>query len=433
MPAFQFQARDASGGRTSGIVEAVDASGAATLVADRGLIPIRIEAQAAAVRDSRPEGASEAASRGGETPESFDRIVRQLFPGRRAVKDVEVQLMTRELHAMQRAGVPLMRALQLLRESTANPALAESLRRVSNDLDSGVDLATAFERERERSGIFSPYYVSVVRIGEQTGRLDDALLNLSKQLQFQRETREQITAALRYPSFVVVAMGVALVVINLFVLPQFEHVFKSMHAQLPAITQMLLWGSRVFVKIWPLVLAGLVGAYFAWRAWVQTVSGRRAWDRFLLKLPIIGDLLKRTSVSRFAVSLSTALRSGVPVAHSLTIVAQTIGIVPYAEAVEGMRARVERGESLRTSTAATGMFPLVLQQVISVGEETGSLEELLGEIGEHYQTEVSYALSKLSARIEPILIVMLGVMVLILALGVFLPMWEMSRASMGGR
>lgn len=425
MPSFRYEARDRQGQRTTGLLEAPDASGVAAMMGERGLIPLRIVAEkgAAAPRTATVAAATE----GGKS------VFESLSFGRRKVSDVELQLMTRELHAMLKAGVPIMRALQLLQESTRNPAVADTVRRIAGDLDSGLELATAMDRERLRTGVFEPYFVSLVRIGEETGRLEEGLLNLSKHLQFLRETREMVQSALRYPMFVIVAMLAAIVVVNLYVLPQFEKVFKGMNAKLPSLTVFLLETSRVFVKGWPIMLVASVAAVFAFKAWKRSASGAEVWDRLLLRMPIVGDILQRTALARFATSLATALRSGVPVAQALTIVAETIGSRPYAQAVEGMRARVERGDSLRAAAAVSGMFPPVLQQVISVGEETGALDELLGEIGAHYQGEVTYALSKLGARVEPILIVVLGAVVLVLALGVFMPMWEMGRASMGGK
>ena len=441
MANFRYDSRDASGRANSGTIEAVDARGVASLLAEQGLIPLRIVETDAPATGRKPSTVKDSigsrANLATDTPGfSLDTLTAFLPAAlrpkpRRRVSDVELQLMTRELQAMLKAGVPIMRSLALLKESSANPAMADALGRIANDLDSGLDLATAMDREADRSRLFAPYYVSLVRVAEATGRLDQGLLSLSKHLQFLRETREQVNAALRYPIFVLIATFAAIVIVNLFVLPQFERVFKGMNARLPVLTDLLLTSSRLFVVGWPILLILGLGLSLAYRVWTESAAGSEWRDRWLLKLPIVGGIVRRTSLSRFAVSLATALRSGVPVAQALTIVSETVGNRIYAIAIEGMRARVERGESLRAASAISGMFPPVLQQVISVGEETGALEELLAEIGSHYQSEVEYEISKLSARIEPILIVMLGAIVLVLALGVFMPMWEMGRASLG--
>lgn len=458
MPAFKYESRDRNGRALSGTLEANDASGVAASLAQQGMIPLRIvpmepskaaRAQQAAASASGAAAAAamnlaasksaarKSAQRNPANPEiRLDALLAFLPPAlrpgpRRRVSDVELQLMTRELAAMLKAGVPIMRSLALLQESSSNVSLADSLGNIANDLDSGLELAVAMERESQRSRLFPSFYVSMIRVAEATGRLEEGLLSLARQLQFLRETREQVSAALRYPTFVLTATFGAVAIVNIFVIPQFERVFKGMNAKLPLLTQVLLSTSKLFVTGWPFLLAGVLASVVGWRVWVGTPRGSHWRDRMILKLPIVGDIVRRISLSRFATSLATALRSGVPVAQALTIVAETIGNKVFSEGVETMRSRVERGESLRAAGAMTGLFPPVLQQVISVGEETGALEELLGEIGTHYQSEVEYAIGKLSARIEPILIVLLGAIVLVLALGVFMPMWEMGRASLG--
>ncbi len=448
MPTFRYDAKDSAGRAASGTLEANDASAAAAMLFDQGRIPIRIVAAGGrASGDAGARPANSAAARNAGTrsaaPSSAPAgddvmagLLAMLPPAlrplpRKRVSDVELQLMTRELQAMLKAGVPILRALALLQDSAANPALAAALGRLSADLDSGLELATAMERESQRSRLFAPYYVSIVKVAEATGRLEQGLARLAKHLQFLRVTREQVTAALRYPMFVILAAVIAISIVNIFVIPQFEKVFKGMKAQLPPLTEFLLGSSKLFVHGWPVLLLLVIGGVVGYRMWAHSPKGAEQRDRLMLAMPIVGDILKRTSLARFATSFATALQSGVPVAQALTIVSETIGNLPYANAVEAMRTRVERGEALRVAVGASGLFPPVLQQVISVGEETGALDELLGEIGEHYQSEVEYAISRLSARIEPILIVVLGAIVLVLALGVFMPMWEMGRASMG--
>lgn len=444
MTTFVYEARDTTGQRIEGQLEAETPSAAAVALIGQGRTPIRIKvdprAQPGRAAPARPAPARALSAMVDAVPAAANDSARPfdfLPPGlrpqpRRRVSDMELQMVTRELQAMLRAGVPIMRALSLLRESASNRFLAESIRKLEIDLDSGLELATALEREAQRSRLFDGYYVSIVRVAEATGQLEQGLARLCAHLQFQRTTREQVLAALRYPSFVVVAAVVAVTIINLFVIPQFARVFTSMRAELPALTQMLLAISRGFVSGWPALLAGALGTFAAYRIWVSKERGALQRDALLLRLPIAGDIVRRIALSRFATSLANALRSGVPVAQALSIVAETVGSRPYQRAVEAMRTSVERGESLRVAVAASGLFPALLQQVVTIGEETGSLDELLAEMGQHYQTEVEHEISRLAARIEPVLIVVLGAIVLVLALGVFLPMWEMGRAATGG-
>ena len=268
-----------------------------------------------------------------------------------------------------------------------------------------------------------------MRIGETTGRLEECLLRLSKHLQFLRATKEQLLAAIRYPAFVILAAVLAIVVINIFVIPQFEKVFRGLNAELPMLTKILLGMSKFIVTSWPLLLLATGAAVFGARSWLATSAGSALWDEWKLKLPIAGEIVRRTCLARFCISFSVALRSGVPLTQALGIVADNVGNHRFCKCIQAMRGHVEHGESVKQAAAKAGIFPNSLVQVIAVGEETGALAELLEELGTYFQSEVEYELSRLTARLEPILITVLGGVVLVLALGVFLPMWELGRAS----
>jgi MSHA biogenesis protein MshG len=270
----------------------------------------------------------------------------------------------------------------------------------------------------------------MVRVGEMTGRLEEVFLRLFDHLEFDRDMRQRVKTAMRYPSFVVTAMILAMVVVNIFVIPQFEKVFASFHAELPLMTRILIGTSRFTVQYWPalaLLVAGVVGGFVSWTG---TPRGQLAWDRYKLRIPIAGKIIHKGTMSRFARSFALSLRSGVPIVQALTVVAQTVDNAYLAGRVEQMRDGVERGESiLRTSTNA-GVFTPIVLQMIAVGEESGSLDDLMDEIAQMYEREVDYELKTLSSQIEPILITFLGVMVLILALGIFLPIWDLGKAAL---
>jgi len=434
MQRFAYQSRDGSGTLASGELDADDSSGVAAQLRARGLTPVSIQATGAAAR--APSGSVGTSARGAPHPapglDDLGALVRHhLGMGRpkARVSDVELQLLTRELYAMMKAGVPIMRALGILTDSTSNPDLTAALQRISATLGSGVDFGTALEKETQQTGLFSPYYISIVRIGETTGRLEECLLRLSKHLQFLRATKEQLLAAIRYPAFVILAAVMAIVVINIFVIPQFEKVFRGLNAELPALTKFLLGMSGFIVTSWPMLIAAGAVAGFGVRGWLSTEGGAARWDRWKLKLPIAGEIVRRTCLARFCISFSVALRSGVPLTQALGIVADNVGNHRFAECIQAMRGHVEHGESVKTAAVKAGIFPNSLVQVIAVGEETGALAELLEELGTYFQSEVEYELSRLTARLEPILITVLGGVVLVLALGVFLPMWELGRAS----
>ncbi len=341
----------------------------------------------------------------------------------------DLMMFSRQMYTLMRSGIPINRAISALIESTRNAELVETLRDIQVDLESGRDLGSSLSRH---PGIFSTLYVSMIRVGENTGRLDESFLRVSQYLERERDTRERIKSALRYPVFVVVAISFALAVINLWVVPAFRRVFERANVELPLPTRILIATSDFFVANWPLLLLALVAVVVGFRAYVGTEQGRYRWDKAKLRLPIVGDLLNRAILGRFARSFSMALGAGVPLIQALTVVSRAVGNDYVGEHVAQMRTGIERGDSLTRTAAITGMFSPLVLQMLAIGEETGSVDQLLEEVAGFYEREVDYDLRNLSAVIEPILIVALGVMVLILALGVFLPMWELMNVARGG-
>ena len=402
MAYFAYKARDAAGVLVQGVLESADSGAAATQLARRGVVPIEIAPTAAP-----------AAQRESAAPAKAGRV-----------GDLELMLFCRQLYTLLKAGLPIMRGLTALQQSTADKNFAAILRDVRESLEAGRELSAAFARHPR---VFSPFYIHMVRIGETTGRLDEIFLRLFHHLEFEKFMREQVKSALRYPTFVIGSIAVAIVVINLFVIPAFAKVYKGFNAKLPWMTQLLIDFSAFIQAAWPLLLLGAVGAYFGFKAWTRRPAGRYRWDRLKLRIPIAGKIILKGTLSRFARGFSLATRSGVPVVQALAIVAQTVDNAFVGQKIDEMRAGVERGESLLRTATATGVFTPVVLQMLAVGEEAGALDELMQEIGDLYQREVEYELKTLSAQIEPILIVCLGALVLILALGVFLPIWDLGR------
>jgi MSHA biogenesis protein MshG len=236
---------------------------------------------------------------------------------------------------------------------------------------------------------------------------------------------------LRYPTFVIVVMAVALAVINLFVIPAFAKVYQGFGAKLPMITQWLIGFSNFTVSYWWVFVVVIVGVVIAFKSWVGTRAGRYSWDRLKLRIPIAGKIILKATLARFSRSLALALRSGVTAVQSLTLVAQVVDNAYLADRIEKMREGVERGESVLRTAIASGAFTPVALQMILVGEESGALDDMMDEVADMYTRETDYELKTLSAQIEPVLIVMLGVLVLLLALGVFLPIWDLGRAALG--
>jgi MSHA biogenesis protein MshG len=406
MPAFAYRGRNSSGAAVEGVLEGASAAAVADLLFGSGITPLEIKATAAKAV------AKEEGEKGGFA----------LFADK--IEHVDILLFTRQIYTLLKAGVPIMRALAGLQESSQNKSMKSVLGQVRESLDSGRELSISLARHPK---VFSSFYLSMVRVGEQTGRLEEVFLRLFDHMEFERFMREQVKSALRYPMFVVAAMAVAMFVVNIWVIPAFAKVFQGFNTELPLMTRVLIGISDFTVAWWHLLIAGVVAAVFAFRAWIGTAAGRYAWDRLKMRIPVAGKIVRKATLARFARSFALASRSGVPVIQALTTVAQTVDNTFIADKIERMRESVERGDSVLRSAIGTGVFTPVVLQMIAVGEESGSLDEMMEEIAGMYQSEVEYELKTLSQQIEPILIVMLGAMVLILALGIFLPLWDLGK------
>ena len=341
------------------------------------------------------------------------------------VSDVDVMLFSRQMYTLLKAGVPILRALAGLQESTANPTLAEVIGDLRVSLDAGRELSSALLRHPQ---IFGPFYVSVVRVGETTGQLDIAFDRLFHYIEFEKEIRDRIKTAVRYPLIVAVVIALAIGIVNFAVIPVFAKIFETSKVPLPLLTRVLIRTSDFFVNYWYVLAAVLIAAVVGFNAWKNTDAGRYAWDKAKLRIPLAGSIILRATLSRFARSISLAFAAGVPVVQTLSVVAQVVDNAFLGQRIEQMRDGVERGESiLRTATVA-GVFTPVVLQMIAVGEETGELDDLLGEVADMYEREVDYEIKNLATNIEPILTIVLGILILILALGVFLPIWGMGKA-----
>ena len=247
----------------------------------------------------------------------------------------------------------------------------------------------------------------------------------------ERETRKRVKSALRYPIMVISAMAIAMVVITMFVIPSFSSVFNKLGADLPFATQILIGISEFMQNWWHMLLAGLVLTYIGFSQFIKTDDGAVWWDRVKLKIPLLGSIFERVALARFSRSFSMMLSAGVPILSTLSIVAGSVGNFYIGRAITSMATGVERGEQLTNTAMQTGLFTPLVLQMMSVGEETGAIDKLLDEVADFYEQEVDYELKQLADAIEPILLVFLGALVLLLALGVFLPVWELSGAVSG--
>ncbi|MES2351049.1 MAG: type II secretion system F family protein [Pseudomonadota bacterium] len=407
MPFFAYKGRNARGELMQGVLEAADSGAVADQLFNTGVTPIEILVTKKAVT-----GNDEA-------------WWVKLFE--KKVTSMDVQLFSRQLYTLLKSGVPIMRGLAGLQESAVSKSFGKVIKDLRESLDSGRELSAAMRRH---PAVFSPFYLSMVRVGEMTGQLEEVFLRLFDHLEFDRDMRQRVKSATRYPTFVVFAMVAAMVVVNMFVIPAFVGVFASFHAELPLMTRILIGTSNFTVRYWPVMAVAGAGAFWGFRAWVGTAAGLYKWDKFKLGIPVAGKIVLKATMARFARSFALSSRSGVPIVQALTVVSQTVDNSYLCARVEQMRDGVERGDSILRTAAAAGVFTPVVLQMIAVGEESGSIDDLMDEIALMYEREVDYELKTLSAQIEPILITFLGIMVLVLALGIFLPIWDLGKAAL---
>jgi MSHA biogenesis protein MshG len=404
MPAFAYRGRDARGSLVTGKLEGASSGAVADQLLAIGVTPV----------DISPAGESAGAA----VPEWWRRLSAP------AITDVDVMLFSRQMYALLKAGVPILRALAGLQQSANNRSLAEVISDLRASLDAGRELSAAM---RSHPRVFSPFYISVIRIGETTGELDQSFNRMFAYIEFDKDIRDRIKAAVRYPLIVLVVIAAAVVIVNFAVIPAFAKLFEAQKVPLPVLTRLLIGMSNFFLAYWPVMLAGLAVAIFGGQTYLATERGRFWWDRHKLRLPLAGPIILRATLARFARGMALAVRAGVPIVQAMSVVAEVVANSYMAGRIRSMRDGIERGETVLRTATASGIFTPVVLEMVSVGEETGELDGLMTEVADMYEREVDYEIKNLAANLEPILTVALGVMVLIFALGVFLPIWGLGN------
>jgi type IV pilus assembly protein PilC len=406
MPRFAYRAVDPSGSVTQGVIEA-ETRGAAFVEIDRmGLIPL-------SVKEERTEGLN----------------MRELIGRYQRIKPDDLIFFTRQLQTIVRSGIPLIAGLRALEEQTANMRLKKAIREMWMDIDKGSSFSDALSKHR---GVFSDLYISMVRAGEVGGVLEDVLERLSGILEFQMKTKEMLKSAMRYPVMVTVGIVVAFFVLVTFVIPRFASLFKGFKMELPLPTRMMLSLNSLVQSYGLYMFAGLFLLALLLFFYSRTEGGRLAFDRLKLRIPIIGPILLKIAMSRFAYMFENMVRTGVPIMRALDIVARTVGNEYIAQKIVEIAGKIERGRGISKPLRESKIFPSLVVHLVSTGEETGSLETMLKEVSTHYDREVTYSISRLSAWIEPIMTVTLSILILFLALAVLLPWWNMMQAIRGG-
>ncbi len=401
MPIFLCRARDADGRPVAERLEAASAAEAAEVLEKRGLLPLSVHR----------ETASAVTAPGGGRPGLFARK-----PPLR-----EMALMTRQLSTLVRAGVVIHTALDTVAAECESPALKHALTQVTQEVLRGSSLSKALARH---PNIFDAPFVNSVEAGQLGGRLDVVLQRLAGYMEIANRRRAGVKAALRYPVIVMALFTAAFFFLIRFVVPQFFSLFSRFGQELPLPTRIMIGCHKAITTYgWmtALALAALVGL---WIAFVRSPGGRRLWDRVKLMLPIFGPLYGKTAISTFIQTFNTMNESGVPILHNLDIAGTSIGNTEIQAALRKAREGVERGEPLSKQMKEIPQFPPLVAQMFAVGEKSGRMNEVLDPLVVHYDAEIQHVIEGLTAAIEPILTVVMGALVLFLALGIFLPMWQ---------
>ncbi|OGW73607.1 MAG: hypothetical protein A3J81_03675, partial [Nitrospirae bacterium RIFOXYB2_FULL_43_5] len=354
MPTYSYKVRNQIGEIISGVIDAPNADSVAEQLFSKGYTPIKIEAE------------EETKSSGESGWQIFDKI-----------KDEDLIVFSRQLATLVTSGISFIRSLDTLAEQTKSRKLRKIIEEIRREVERGSSFSDALAKFPK---VFSTLYISMVKVGEEAGVLDDILNRLSSLLEHDATTRARVKAATRYPVIVIISMIIAFLVLTTFVVPKFASLYQSAKVELPFPTRVLIFLNKAIRVYWPLLLAAVAGVIFAFRGYIKTPSGRWNLDKFKLKVPIIGSVVEKTVMSRFARIFSTLYSSGIPMLHALDIVAGTLGNIIIARAVEVIKESVREGKGLAVPMASTMVFPPMVTQMVAVGEETGALDDMLTKV-----------------------------------------------------
>ncbi|MFQ5863940.1 MAG: type II secretion system F family protein [bacterium] len=399
MPSFEYRAINDAGTEVTDVMDAPNPSEVANRLEKLGYLPLRIEPKEAATRSASSSQKSK-------------------------VKQAQIIVFTRQLVTLLKAGVPLLSCLEALVEQTDNPALKEVIQKIYVDIESGISFSEAL---RKHPKVFSELYINSIKAGEMGGALDEVLKRLAQLMEHDQETRARVKSAMRYPIIVVVSLVIAFIALMMIVVPKFIALFEQVGAELPLPTKILIGMHFILANYWYIILATGLVILIAFLKYIKTEKGAYRWDYFKINAPIFGDLNLKTAMSRFTRMFETLNSSGLPILQTLEIAAKTVGNVVVGKEIEKAAYGIMQGEGIAAPLSQGNIFPPMVIRMIAIGEQSGSLDEMLLNVSKHYDTEVDYAVKNLTSMIEPILTVALGVIVLFLALAIFLPMWDLTK------
>lgn len=403
MPTFVYQGRNPEGLLVKGRRLAQSADNLSLQLLKEGIIPVSIS----------------------ETRERFNLIqfLRERLQGS-TISTEELSMFARQMHTLVKTGVPITAALRQLSENARTVRMSNALYGIVESLESGQDLATSMQAYPH---IFTPIMVNMIRVGQGGGHLDEAFLRLNQYLELESVALKKAKTAFRYPMLIMIMLFVAVIFINIFVVPTFSKVFIEGGIELPQSTKILIGFSNIFVNYWWLALLILAGIVFAIYKYLSKSEGRYKWHRFMLKIPIVGTILRRIILLRFAQSFAIVIYSGIPLVEGVRLVGQSINNDYAKQEILSMEEALQHGKTITQAAAATSLFTPLELQMLAVSEETGELAQMLDQVANFYRREVEYDLKRLNDLIEPILIIVLSLVVLGMAFSVYLPIWNMVK------
>ena len=399
MPIFIYKARDFNGVDHKGTIDTIDASRAARILSKKRLIITSISEK----KSSSP-------------------ILEKFIHG---VSFDEVVISTRQLATMIDSGLVLSEAVDILVNQQTNANFKKILEVISRDLKSGMDLASALKKH---PNVFSPLYCSLVKAGEEAGNLDIILTEMANNLERDREFRSRVRGAMIYPIMIITMMIIVMGVMMFFVVPRLTSLYTQSDIELPLPTRILIGSSEFFINYWWLLLGIVIVMALVFRKWVSTPEGKFNFDVFLLKVPLVGKVIRGTALTNFTRTFGLLTTAGVPILDSLTIVSEVIGNSVYRKALLESRLGVERGLTMSAQLQMSGVFPSIVSQMYKVGEETGKIDKVSFKLADYFESEADHLVKNLTVIIEPVILVVLGIGVAFLVLSIILPIYQLTTS-----
>ncbi|OGC23669.1 hypothetical protein A2291_04120 [candidate division WOR-1 bacterium RIFOXYB2_FULL_42_35] len=398
MTNFTYKARDKQGNMTTATVEAENEKSLARRLAAQGFTPVSI------------------------TVDAPQQTVEGWFASRSKVKPQELIVFTRQLSSVLGAGVPLVDGLAAMHEQIKSLKFQEVVGNVKKDIEEGQSFSNALEKH---PNIIPDMVVQMVRAGERAGILEEVLDRVSNLLEKDLDTKNKIKAATRYPIIIVATLAIAFSILVTFVIPRFAELFSGFNVQLPLPTRILIWINYFVSHYGYWLLASIVLTVFGFKRFISNPKGRLIYDSFVLKTPIFGQLFTKIYISRFAIMLSSMLRSGIPILDALSISAATVENTLISNTIMDMREKVSQGKSLSQPMKECKIFPPIAISMVTIGEKSGTLETMLGKVAGYFEREADYTIANITPLLEPILIFGLAGIMLVFALAIFMPMWDL--------